>query len=64
MEDITEEKFKAYETVRTSGVTNMFDVRNVSALSGLSREEILTIKQNYEALCRKFPHIRKLPESV
>lgn len=62
MTEITEEQFKAYESVRVSGVTNMFDAQVVSALSGLSRDEILFIIQNYETLCRKYPSIRKLPE--
>lgn len=44
---ITKEKFKRYESVRRSGLTNMFDVPVVSSLSGLSKEEIIDIMQNY-----------------
>lgn len=40
-------KYKAYERVRVSGVTNMFDVRTVGMLSGLSREDILDVMHNY-----------------
>lgn len=54
MENITEEQFKAYESVRQSGATNMFDVRVVSDLSGLCRDTILFIMKNYEALKKKF----------
>lgn len=54
MENITEEQFKAYESVRRSGATNMFDVRVVSDLSGLCRDTILFIMKNYEALKKKF----------
>jgi hypothetical protein len=41
------QKYKAYERVRVSGVTNMFDVRTVGLLSGLSREDILDVMHNY-----------------
>jgi hypothetical protein len=54
MENITQEQFKAYESVRQSGVTNMFDVHVVSNLSGLCRDTILLIMKNYETLKEKF----------
>jgi hypothetical protein len=54
MENITEEQFKAYESVRLSGATNMFDVRVVSDLSGLCRDTILLIMDNYGQLKEKF----------
>lgn len=44
---ITKEDFDAYEGVRQSGVTNMFDVRAVKALSGLTKEKIRDIMKNY-----------------
>ena len=44
---ITKEDFQAYLKVQTSGETNMFDLRNVVKLSGLSREKILEIMSNY-----------------
>jgi hypothetical protein len=43
-----------YEDVRQSGVTNMFDVRNVTALTGLSKEQIMYIMQNYSELKDKY----------
>lgn len=57
---ITEKQFQAYENVRQSGVTNMFAVNVVSDLSGLAREEIQFIMQNYEALCKKYLKVRSL----
>ena len=48
------EKFVAYERVRRSGVTNMFDTITVSALSGLSKEDIIYVMKNYTELNRKY----------
>ena len=53
MEEITKKQFNRYEGVRLSGATNMFDVRNVKALSGLNQEQIMTIIENYEQLKEK-----------
>jgi hypothetical protein len=57
--EITKEDFEAYEEVRSSGATNMFDVRNVEALSGLEREKILAIMKQYSELCEKYPGVRE-----
>ena len=54
MEKITQEQFEAYEDVRESGVTNMFDVRTVGQLSGLEKEEIMTIMKSYGELMEKY----------
>ena len=54
MEKITEEQFKAYVDVQKSGVTNMFDVRTVGELSGLEKEQIMTIMTNYGELKDKY----------
>ena len=51
---ITQEQFDAYENVRMSGVTNMFDVYTVSELSGLLRDEILEIMSDYTRLSKKY----------
>ena len=51
--EITQE-FKAYVDVQMSGVTNMFDVRTVSSLSGLDRDQITTIMSNYGELEEKY----------
>jgi len=47
---ITNEEFEAYEEVRSSGVTNMFDVKTVSRLSELSKEKVLEIMTRYAEL--------------
>ena len=53
---ITQEEFDAYEDVRQSGVTNMFNVSVVSDYSGLSRDKIMTIMKNYSDLNDKYGH--------
>ena len=56
MVKITKEKFKAYEGVRKSGQTNMFNVSAVIRLAGmqylvdLSKEECIYIMENYGKL--------------
>jgi len=50
MNKITKEEFKAYESVRESGITNMFAINIVSKISGLSKEKIITIMENYSEL--------------
>lgn len=54
MDQITQEQFNAYERVRASGVTNMFDTRKVSQLSKLGRMTIHVIMKNYGELKEKF----------
>ena len=48
--NITQDQFDAYEDVRESGITNMFNVAVVSDYSGLSRDKIMTIMKNYSDL--------------
>ena len=50
---ITQEQFESYVDVQESGITNMFDVRTVSAHSGLDRQEIMYIMKNYSELLEK-----------
>ena len=54
MEKITKENFEAYVDVQMSGVTNMFDVKTVGQLSGLEKEQIMTIMQSYSELKDKY----------
>ena len=54
MEKITKEQFGAYVDVQESGVTNMFDVRTVQSLSGLEKEQIMTIMTHYGELKDKY----------
>jgi hypothetical protein len=51
---ITNEEFIAYEKVRKSGVTNMFDVDFVVELSGLSREKVMEIMRDYSNQARRY----------
>jgi hypothetical protein len=46
--------FVKYLDVRDSGVTNMFDLRNVTALTGLSKEQIMYIMKNFSELEEKY----------
>ena len=54
MTEITQEQFEAYVDVQMSGVTNMIDVKTVGQLSGLEKEEIMTIMQSYSELKEKY----------
>ena len=45
--EITKEQFNRYEGCRLSGVTNMFDLKNVTALTGLDKNQCLEIMNNY-----------------
>ena len=54
MEKITKKDFEAYVNVQESGITNMFDVRMVKSLSGLEKEQIMTIMQHYGELKDKY----------
>lgn len=44
---ITKEKFQRYVKVQESRITNMFAVKTVMQLSGLTKEECLKIMKNY-----------------
>ena len=50
---ITKQQFESYTDVQESGITNMFDVRTVSAHSGLNKQEIIYIMKNYSELLGK-----------
>lgn len=54
MTEITKEQFKRYVSVQMSGITNMFDVKTVGQLSGLEKEEIMTIMKSYGELKEKY----------
>ena len=54
MTEITQKQFEAYVDVQESGVTNMFDVKTVSQLSGLEKEQIMTIMTSYGELKDKY----------
>ena len=52
--NITKKEFMAYESVRRSGVTNMLDVSTVELCSGLDRDKICYIIENYNELYKKY----------
>ena len=51
---VGEAEFRAYEQVRQSNVTNMFDLTTVSALSGLTKAQVRGVMDNYKALRERF----------
>lgn len=51
---IKKHQFEAFEQVRESGETNMFDIRAVSQLSGLETDEIKEIIKNYDKLLEQY----------
>jgi len=51
---ITKEDFEAYLDVQMSGVTNMFNIKVVMALSSLTKEQCLDIMENYDTYTKKF----------
>jgi len=54
VEDITSEDFFAYVDAMKSGAANLNDVETVCMVSGLSRDTVKTIQQNYLELARKY----------
>ena len=56
---ISETVFKAYESVRKSGITNMFDVNTVIYLANqfgvkITKEQIIEIMKTYGELKEKY----------
>tara|TARA_R110000824_G_scaffold400041_1_gene606699 strand:+ start:6909 stop:7100 length:192 start_codon:yes stop_codon:yes gene_type:complete len=58
---ITKEQFQAFEDVRVSGVTNMFDTKMVASESNglLSKRDVLEVMKLYEFLTKLYPDIRE-----
>jgi hypothetical protein len=54
MLNITKEKIQTYEDIRQSGVTNMYQVKNVMQLSGLAFDECVELMKNYDHYIEKF----------
>lgn len=48
------EKYVAYENVRRSGITNMFNISFVSELSGLSKEDVIYVMNHYSELREQY----------
>jgi len=51
---VTKEEFDAYTRVQRSGVTNMFDVKTVSKLSGLTGPKIIEVMEKYSIYEKKY----------
>lgn len=54
VEGITEADVKAYEAVRRSGITNMWDVKTVGEITGMPKDKLIKIMENYGALSDAF----------
>jgi hypothetical protein len=54
MGNINMNEFEAYEEVRISGETNMWDTNMVSMLSGLPKDKILVIMNDYTKLRERY----------
>jgi Cu/Ag efflux protein CusF len=54
---VSERDFKAFVKVQMSGRTNMFDVRTVGILSGLDKETIMAVIDEYDALSELYPKV-------
>jgi hypothetical protein len=61
---LSKEQFEAFEVVRESGATNMWDTRTVSMLSGgvLSDDDALEVIKTYSQLCEAYPDVRSNDE--
>jgi len=51
---VSRTEFEAFERVRQSGRTNMFDVQVVCALSGLRKDVVLAIMCDYATLQKQY----------
>jgi len=53
------DKFKAYLRVQAGGLTNMWDVRAISDLTGkqVTKNECADIQDRYDELCDKYPEL-------
>ena len=58
-EEITKEAFEAYEEVRISGVTNMWDTALVCDLADISKDMCHAVMRDYEKLMAKYPGVRQ-----
>jgi len=61
--EITEEDFEAYVRCQMSGVTNMFHADNVSAITGLTRIQIIKIMCSYSELLEKYPKVKVIRDN-
>ena len=48
--EITKEEFEVYNKLREEGIFNMFNVRAICEVTGLEREQVFFIMENYSKL--------------
>lgn len=60
LDDITREDFERFEDVRNSGMTNMYAIKEVAQLSGLTEEKVAFIIEgnHYAELEQRYPEVR------
>ena len=58
---VSKDQFQAFEDVRVSGITNMWDTECVAEHSGgfLERKDVLFIIKHYNELVSLYPGVRK-----
>ena len=54
---ISEKDFQRYVKVQRSGKTNMFNLNNVQVLSGLTKDKIKAVMEQYDSLCDLYPKV-------
>lgn len=54
MTEVTKEEFNEYINCQKSGITNMFNVKNVEMITGLEKKKILYIMEHYGELKKKY----------
>ena len=52
--EITQEEFESYVDIQMSGIVNMWDIKNVIALTGLDKKKVIYIMENYSELEDKY----------
>ena len=55
---ITRGEYESYVNCQMSGVTNMFDIKNVRLITCLSKSKILYIMEHYSELKEKYLKLR------
>ena len=60
---INKGKFIRYKILQIIGVTNMLDYKRVSLLTGITKDDIQDIQENYNIYCHKFD-MNDLPTDV
>lgn len=52
--NISQEKFESFVKIQMAGVTNMFDTEKVCKYTGLDKEEVKFIINNYSTLYNQY----------